>query len=138
MDGGVFLRAARSHESVGVVCEDSASFASLNQCSFGCVSDGCSSGVESSLSSRAFARASASFWKKQVLLFGEELVSKSWRAALNACELCGIDAEQSPATLLILQMSAIDKDSSLLTRSQAPELSLGFEPSPNNNASTLY
>ena len=104
MEGGVFVRAARPHESSGIVCEDSAHVVTEDHAAFGCVSDGCSSGIESSLSSRVLSKAASHFWEKEPHLWGEALGRKAWEAVITACHCCGMDAKKSPATLLMLTL----------------------------------
>lgn len=104
-EGGAFVRAARSHESSGTGCEDVARVAIADRKALAIVCDGCSSGYDSSLTAKCLAQSVMSIWGSEGF-FGKELGKRAWDMALKSLSAVGFNANQSPSTLLMLELDA--------------------------------
>lgn len=109
VEGGVFLRAARSHEAAGVSCEDAACIGSRGSWGAAALADGCSSGEDSGFLSRALARATIAAWREENEPGSslEKLARRGWSRAGAAALECGLEPELSPATLLLAELDAV-------------------------------
>lgn len=93
-----FLRAARSHESAGLACQD-AQLSAGGPNGFAALSDGCSSGIDSGAISALLIRAAHHHRSPSISL--GEIARLGWQSVADSSRGVGLVASESPATLLL-------------------------------------